>query len=94
MDVVARRLLRLAYSDRFSVSDEVNASCTGDATQYLLDICMSLPEEHCLSEPLEEERPRIDDDKFSCGNGQCVHGLKTCDHKYDCDETGADELQW
>ena len=33
------------------------------------------------------------EDEFDCGDGQCVHGLQLCDHKFDC-KSGADELKW
>lgn len=77
-----------------SFSDGVNGSCTGEAKDTLMEICMSLPEEECISEAPDAEEGRCGADEFSCGDGQCVHGLQTCDNKYDCDKTAADELQW
>ena len=77
----------------------MNAFCPadGEGTATLTSYCMKLPdkeEEACLSEPIETpDQDECGEDEFNCGNGQCVHGLQLCDHKYDC-WTGADELKW
>ena len=77
----------------FSFAAAVNESCTGSGKEKLNDYCMSLPEESCLDE--EPELPPADcgADEYNCGNGQCVHGLATCNNVFDC-LNGADELKW
>lgn len=69
------------------------ASCLGDARDRLSQVCMSLPEEGCLPGAIEAAEGDCEEDEFSCGDGQCVHGLLTCDNKLDC-ANGADELRW
>jgi hypothetical protein len=73
--------------------DGVNASCSGDAKATLSEMCMSLPEERCLAEAPDPYEQQCQEDEFSCGDGECVHGLKLCDRKYDC-LRGVDELAW
>lgn len=54
---------------------------------------MSMPEEGCLHDMPDAAEPTCGEDEFSCGDGQCVHGLLTCDNKIHC-SNGADELRW
>lgn len=66
--------------------------CRGASRDYLESICMQLPEEDCLP-ALPMNDSKCTEDEFDCGDGQCVHGLQLCDHKFDC-KSGADELKW
>lgn len=56
---------------------------------------MSMPEERCLPGMPDDEYDEhsCGEDEFSCGDGQCVHGLLACDDKIHC-ANGADELKW
>lgn len=54
-------------------------------------LCMKLPEERCLSEPIDNMMNMCGEDEFPCGDGKCIHGLSVCDKTYDC-RTGADEM--
>ena len=80
--------------DHFVVAG-VEASCSGDGKAFLQDLCMQMPEEGCLPGDAMDMMPekKCDEHEFACGDGQCVHGLTLCDHKFDC-RNGADELRW
>ena len=70
----------------------VREACTNETSRRALEqICMQLPEDDCL--PLGTNPYGCREDEFDCGDGQCVHGLQLCDHKFDC-KSGADELKW
>ena len=61
-----------------------------------MEFCEKLPEEDCYrgeEKPPAPKPEKCDDDEFPCGDGQCIHGLKLCDYKFDC-YNGADELRW
>ncbi len=65
--------------------------CKGEARDTLESLCMKLPTDRCL--PGVGMDGRCDEHEFSCGDGQCIHGLGVCDHKYQC-MNGADEINW
>ena len=74
------------------ITDGIRDGCRGASRDYLESICMQLPEKDCLP-ALPMNDSKCTEDEFDCGDGQCVHGLQLCDHKFDC-KSGADELKW
>ncbi|XP_067935639.1 low-density lipoprotein receptor-related protein 8-like [Watersipora subatra] len=65
--------------------------CSGEGREQLVMLCMKLPEDRCLSEPIDNMMNMCGEDEFPCGDGKCIHGLSVCDKTYDC-RTGADEM--
>ena len=53
---------------------------------------MKLPDEECLP-AIDVDMNLCGEHEFSCGDGQCIHGLGVCNHKYEC-MNGADEIEW
>lgn len=51
---------------------------------------MELPNEDCDAVPEKDECGKHE---YSCGDGQCVHGLAVCDRQRDC-SNWADEREW
>ena len=72
---------------------EIKDQCTGESKAYLEGICHMLPDKDCLPGMVDMKDSMCGEDEYYCGDGQCIHGLGVCDHKYQC-ENGADELPW
>ncbi|XP_067935633.1 low-density lipoprotein receptor-related protein 1B-like [Watersipora subatra] len=70
---------------------KIHFYCSGEGREQLVMLCMKLPEERCLSEPIDNMMNMCGEDEFPCGDGKCIHGLSVCDKTYDC-RTGADEM--